>query len=82
MEKVDFYVPPELGVLERSLQYLMPGTPRHHREGLTEIATKEDSDTSKRFLHTKDIPKGAIDSLNRMFVLHRNLIPNDDASLA
>jgi hypothetical protein len=79
-EKID--VPPQLGVLERSLQNLMPGTPGDHRQSLAKVTTKKNSDASKRPVSlSKDVPECTIESLYVVFVLHGDLIPDDDACL-
>jgi hypothetical protein len=63
----------------------MGGTPGDHRESLTEITTKKNSDATKWFVrytfYMKKIFQSTVKSLNSMFVLHRDLIPNDNSSL-
>jgi hypothetical protein len=63
----------------------MSGTSGDHRESLAEVTTKQDSDSTKWFvrytIYMKQILQSTVKSFNGMFVLHRDLIPNDNASL-
>jgi len=82
MEKEKIDVLPQLGVLERSLQNLMPGTPGDHRQSLAKVTTKKNCDASKRPVSfSKDVPECTIKGLYVVFMLHGDLIPDDDACL-
>src|SRR6266704_1558131 len=55
---------------------------RHNRESLMKVTSKQDSDSSKRFVcFIEQISQEAINRSHSMFMLHWHFIPDDDFCL-
>jgi hypothetical protein len=61
----------------RSSHNLSPGTFENNWQDLLKVTTKNNGKTTKGLFRVVQLPKGAINCLHNMSMLHGSLIPND-----
>jgi len=74
-------MPPKGGFAHTGSYNLCSRTLKNNWQDLLKVFTKDNSKATKGPVRVAQIPKGAINCLHNMSVLHGCLIPNDQVSL-